>query len=258
MNINQFFSKILVLNYDESRKKYIIEHFKEKNIHNYVFIKGVDGSKLKNKTGYNKLVKLYKPSLQVPSPFNCWPLSFGEIGCSIAHLKAFKYILDKKLQNALVCEDDIFFNDNFKNHEIMLDNIPNNWDVLHFHSWRGFDETHGEFNLAKKRKQVNKYVYKGYMEYGGTTCYGIRYNTARCLITWSWPIMYASDGILDKLTETQVSRNYCNDYVINPFICETFVYEKPYSSLSPSLIDKIDNECKDVKITRLERWKQYE
>ena len=29
MNINQFFSKILVLNYDESRKKYIIEHFKE-------------------------------------------------------------------------------------------------------------------------------------------------------------------------------------------------------------------------------------
>ena len=31
MNINQFFSKILVLNYDESRKKYIIEHGTKSN-----------------------------------------------------------------------------------------------------------------------------------------------------------------------------------------------------------------------------------
>lgn len=249
MNINKFFSKILVLNYDDDRKKYIIDHFEEKNIYNYVFINGIDGRKLKGKIGYDKLVKLYKPSLQDPSPFSCWPLSFGEIGCSIAHLKAFKYILNKKLRNALVCEDDIFFNDNFKNHEIMLDNIPNDWDLLHFHSWRGFDETQKEFNLAKKRKLINRHVYRGYMEYGGTTCYGITYNTARCLITWSWPIMYASDGILDKITETQISRKYWNDYVIHPFICE---------QSKPSLIDEIDDQCKDIKITRIERWKKYE
>jgi len=249
MNINKFFNKILVLNYDEDRRKYIINHFKEKNIYNYTFIKGVDGRKLKNKVGHNKLVKLYKPSLQDPSPFSCWPLSFGEIGCSIVHLKAFKYILNNRLINALVCEDDIFFNENFEGHEMMLDNIPNNWDLLHFHSWRGFDENQKEFSLAKKRKPINKNVYKGYIECGGTTCYGITYNTARCLITWSWPIMYASDGILDKLTETQINRKYWNDYVIYPFICE---------QSRPSLIDDIDNQYKDIKITRIERWKKYE
>jgi GR25 family glycosyltransferase involved in LPS biosynthesis len=253
MNINKFFNKILVLNYDEDRKRHIVKHFKEKNIHNYVFIKGVDGRKLKKKTGYNKLVKLYKPSLQEQSVFSCWPLSFGEIGCSLAHLKAFKYILNNKLNNALVCEDDIFFNDNFKNHEIMLDNIPDNWDLLHFHSWRGFDawshENFEEYTLSKKRKQINQYVYKGYKEYGGTTCYGITYNTARCLITWSWPVMYAADGIVDKISETEINRKYWNDYVIHPFICE---------QSKPSLIDEIDNQCKDVKITRIERWKNYE
>ncbi len=249
MNINRFFNKILVLNYDEERKNHIIKHFKEKNIYNYTFIKGIDGRKLKHKIGHDKLVNLYKPSLQDPSPFSCWPLSLGEIGCSIAHLKAFKYILSKKLCNALVCEDDIFFNDNFDNHEAILDNIPNNWDLLHFHSWRGFDENHIEYNLSKKRVLINRNVYKGYKEYGGTTCYGITYNTARCLITWSWPIMYASDGILDKLTETQISRKYWNDYVIHPFICE---------QSKPSLIDEIDDQCKDIKITRIERWKKYE
>lgn len=249
MNINIFFNKILVLNYDEDRKKYIINHFKERNIYNYKFINSIDGGKLKNKTGPKNLVKIYKPSLQEPSPFSCWPMTFGEIGCSIAHLKAFRYILNNKLNSALVCEDDIFFNDNFKYHEVMLDNIPNDWDLLHFHSWRGFDKNEKEYMISKKRKQLNRYVYKGYMEYGGTTCYGIKYNTAKCLITWSWPIMYASDGILDKISETQINRKYWNDYVIHPFICE---------QSKPSLIDKIDNEFKDVKNTRDERWRKYE
>ena len=91
--------------------------------------------------------------------------------------------------------------------------------------------------------------YKGYKEYGGTTCYGITYNTARCLITWSWPVMYAADGIVDKISETEINRKYWNDYVIHPFICE---------QSKPSLIDEVDNQCKDVKITRIERWKNYE
>ena len=36
MNINNFFDKILVLNYDQDRKNHIIDHFKERNIKNYV------------------------------------------------------------------------------------------------------------------------------------------------------------------------------------------------------------------------------
>lgn len=71
-----------------------------------------------------------------------WPpeIKEGAVGCSLSHLFTMKMAKHLNLNNYLVLEDDIEFDENFneKFSEIYNNQVPDNWDMLylggqHFH-----------------------------------------------------------------------------------------------------------------------------
>ncbi len=158
----------------------------------------------------------------------------------------------------MICEDDIRFNEHYDNHEEWFNELPEYWDILHFHSWRTISDNIKdysypiEYKLSKERNKISERVYTGYKEYGGTNCYAITHSAARTLLTTGWPVQYAADGMTQKLSDNKIMSQIWGCYVIFPFICESISIEN-----KSSLIDEVDSCLKGVIQTRRERYKKY-
>jgi GR25 family glycosyltransferase involved in LPS biosynthesis len=87
-----------------------------------------------------------------------WPpeIKEGAVGCSLSHLFAMKMAKHLNLNNYLVLEDDIEFDENFneKFSEIYNNQVPNNWDMLYL----GGQHFHG-MNLQQIAENVFKCEY---------------------------------------------------------------------------------------------------
>lgn len=58
--------------------------------------------------------------------------SKGMIGCALSHISIWKDILEKKYKNAVIFEDDIYFDENYKvNLMNSLNELPDEWDILY-------------------------------------------------------------------------------------------------------------------------------
>ena len=110
--------------------------------------------------------------------------------------------------------------------------MPEDWDIIHFHSWRSFDGKR-EPLLAKKRNQVNDYFYTGFKEYSGAVCYSLTANIAKQLLTRFYPIILISDGIIGTLSRTVFARKYYKAYVFHPFLSEGTLFESQIDSEIP-------------------------
>jgi glycosyl transferase family 25 len=132
MNIlNTFFDKILViaLKEDEERVQSIKENLKD---FDFEFLWGVNMKHLFANVTSNK---------EIPEQFfhehnvnrnEVLHWSKGGIGCGISHRNAIKYVVDNKLQKALILEDDVFFdNDLNASFEKAIPNIPKDWELLY-------------------------------------------------------------------------------------------------------------------------------
>jgi glycosyl transferase, family 25 len=126
---------IFVINLPQhtERKKLIEEQFKKFKISNYEIISGIDGKNLSCKDSKNDPIKTYK--------FISRQLSNTEIGCALSHLKVYKIIVEKKLNYAIVLEDDAILQDGF------LENLDLNncKDILLLGSVSSY---HGKFNAG--------------------------------------------------------------------------------------------------------------
>jgi glycosyl transferase family 25 len=60
------------------------------------------------------------------------PLTMGEIGCYMSHLKAWKIIVDRSIPCALVIEDDILIESNVKMLSKKLAKFANSYDIVKF------------------------------------------------------------------------------------------------------------------------------
>lgn len=99
------------------------------------------------------------------------PLTKGEVGCALSHIKIYKKILNQELPFALICEDDILFSED-------LDEVINkclnldNWDCIMLGHFRGEDkfiETTASFwhskNIVNDYKLV-RFAEKSYGAHG--------------------------------------------------------------------------------------------
>jgi glycosyl transferase family 25 len=57
------------------------------------------------------------------------PLSLGEIGCYLSHIKCWQKIIDEQLDYAIILEDDFKLNSTFKQFESILEQMQN-WDYV--------------------------------------------------------------------------------------------------------------------------------
>jgi len=92
--------KILVLSRkkDTERRKYAEKQLHSVNIKDFEWFDAIDG---------------YQTSDQIFINENIYNTDRGSMGCSLSHKRIFKYIIDNKLENVMVFEDDIIFHENF-------------------------------------------------------------------------------------------------------------------------------------------------
>jgi glycosyl transferase family 25 len=131
--MNNFFDRIFCVNLDSrpDRWKSAVEEF-EKHSLQVERIPGIDGSKM---------------NLDFPPE-----IKEGAVGCALSQFFAIKYAKQLGLNNFLLLEDDIQFEDNINNiFDEYVKEVPEDWDMLYL----GGQHYHG-MNL----QQISEHVYK--------------------------------------------------------------------------------------------------
>ena len=217
--LSDYFQKILVISMDgSSRKDSIIAQFNDLKIP-FEFYPATIGSKLDIEALVRKNIiqgKIIDDKIHLP-------LNLGELGCAASHIRIYKHVVNC-CDNALVFEDDVILKKDI--HEIIdlvMTQIPKTWDIIHFHSWArvgcGDRVDAGRIKIAPN-------VYKGYDEFGGTTCYAISKRGAKFLLSHAFPIRMTADGLTCLPTSKSYNgKVFSNDYfgyVTDPFLVDGF------------------------------------
>ncbi len=116
---NKFFEYIFCINLKRRTDRRIeAEYELSKHLIFAKFIDGVDGMEIEdpNATSIDTL-----------------PVSRGDWGCTLSHLKIAQYAKDNNLKNYLVLEDDVALVENFdEQFDLKIKTAPSEWDFLYF------------------------------------------------------------------------------------------------------------------------------
>lgn len=217
------FDKIYVVwGKDELKREWVSSQFKKLNIENYEFVKSITPKDLirDKETRFNFIKQKWvmKPCEHLDTNI---PMSVGEVCCAYGHLNVYKKAIKDNINKFLIVEDDIKFN--FELCDSVFDwkeYLPQTWDIIHFHSWRDNNHLYNKY-----RKKINSFVYKGYREHSGATCYALTRDTAKMLLTMFYPIHTAADGVSGSLTNTSYARKFYKGYVFYPYIIDGTVFD---------------------------------
>ena len=217
--IQNHFDKIFIINLERSiqRKYHIERQFKRLKIQNYEFFPAFDGNQL-------DILQMMRKNIVASCDFDKIPLSSGELGCAMSHIGVYEEIIKRNYKNALIIEDDVVVSDKIhKLVNLLMDQIPRTWDIIHFHSWVKIGcQQHGDLGRIK----IAPNVYKGCDEWGGTTCYAITAKCAELLTTIGKPYRMTSDGLTSIPTAREfLGKIYSNDYfgfITDPFLVIDF------------------------------------
>lgn len=135
-----------------------IKYLKKFNL-NPIWVKGINGQTILEK----EIDKYVCKNMQKNA-------TKGMIGCAMSHMKLWEYIIKKKLDHAIIFEDDIVLTKNFKNILAKsLEMVPVNYDILYLGGFGGNSENN-IFTLLKffiigskklpKYRAINKYISK--------------------------------------------------------------------------------------------------
>jgi glycosyl transferase family 25 len=223
--ISDHFDRICIINMPRSlkRRAAVLFQIGTMQFKNAGLVEAVDGSSL----------DLEKMKAEGSLKWNDWnqrDLTHGEVGCYLSHVKIWNMLVNQGLERVLICEDDIIWRPDANDiADRFMAEVPDDWDILHFHSYTGVGS--GQQNDIG-RKRLGTHVWRGCNEGGGTVCYAITARGARFLLGRAFPVSYAVDGVTNKLTSPKRSAEY-HGYVCEPFLCEL--------SNGPSEIDMIDH-----------------
>jgi glycosyl transferase family 25 len=141
--LNKYFDKVFVitLKHELDSEKFVsvdglrptannrIERIKERLIGlDYEFFYGVDGSKCEFGN-----VETTSDGTKIVKPQN---LTFGQIGCSLSHVKLYELISNSNWDRVLILEDDCVFNSNINNLDDYYSQLPKDWGMVYL-GWIG-------------------------------------------------------------------------------------------------------------------------
>jgi len=119
------FYPVYYINMDKSvDRRLYMENQLIKYSDNYTRIKGIDGSKIKNK---------YKDTIDGVSFRNFYSnMSNEEIGCFLSHIIAIKTSFNRGEKIAIICEDDVYLEtiSIIPSLEKIVNNAPEDWEIL--------------------------------------------------------------------------------------------------------------------------------
>ena len=222
-NISEYFDQIYIIHLNEllDRKKLIIEQIQkyigEKN--NVTIIDAINKNTIdKNALIKNELIaypgnsnckniRINDKPEPLPSPngYKCWCNNRGHndlvnyngrIACALGHFLVYEDIVKNSFQKCLILEDDFIFSKEINNvFNNIVNDIPDNWELLYFANSRKIRHNHPNINSS--------FVFCGFN--GGmcsdTGCYAINNKAANELFTNIFPLKSAADGYLCSIVD---------------------------------------------------------
>lgn len=134
------------------------------------------------------------------------PLTLGEIGCAMSHIKLYKHIIENNIQEAIIFEDDVFLNFHFK--EILketLKKVPSKKEIIFLY--------HGKAKIFPFTKSLpERYRLARYLTPSknskrtiiSTAAYLITYLGAKKLLNTAYPIRMPADYLTGSLQLTGI------------------------------------------------------
>ena len=190
----------------------------ENNITNYDIFSAVDGKKINR----NLLFQYKMINQNVKEKHRD-----GVIGCALSHITLWKQNINKPY--IVVLEDDIdlpkHFNVKLNN---FINNIPNDYDICQIYNWSG-----GKSKEYQKSIKINKFVKKGYPQYG-TVGYIISKKGMKKLLKKCVPIYSAIDVMISDNIKSGYLKSYVpvetlvlHKYKFNSSVCGDGLFCKP-------------------------------
>jgi glycosyl transferase family 25 len=210
---------------DIEKKEYIYSLCKNEAIH-CEFIEAVYGRDLSNdylKTVYDKDQSIKNFGRE---------LTLGELGCALSHIAIYKKMIAEKIEVAIVFEDDITIESDFKNVIASINKLPKNWDCVllgHYPDAAGKVRTLYSF---WERRKVTKYsnLVRLLAPIYGTHGYLINNRGAQKLLDSMQPILKPVDHYTNN-------ESVINLYGITPPVIKLHDIFSQNSSISQERID---------------------
>ena len=199
--LNKLFDKVLVLTleHDFNEEDFIansnltptaksrIERIKERlNGLDYEFFYGVDGSKVGFKdlhTDSNGMVKVMPQNL-----------TFGQIGCSLSHVKMYEKIAISDWEKVLILEDDCTFFPEFSNVENYMSQLPNDWGMVYL----GWDGQSPPTNYSENIAKITK---NNFSALHCTHSIGVTKSFAKTIAEFNKECYYTADGAFSEVVK---------------------------------------------------------
>ena len=134
------------------------------------------------------------------------PLTLGEIGCAISHIKVYEYMVENNIKSAIILEDDAIVSQHFKEIvEDTLNKINKNHELIFF--------DHGKVKSHFFKKQiVEGYRLAHYKTPSKNsrrciiyaTAYLITLSGAKKLLNYAYPIRLPADYLTGLIQKTRV------------------------------------------------------
>ncbi len=146
--------------------------------------------------------------------------SIGLIGCALSHISIWKDILEKNYKNAVIFEDDIYFDENYKVNLInSINALPKEWDILYLGCGGLCDKDRSNFFF--------KYIFKLLYKKINNNIYSSKYIYIPEFATGAYSYAISRNGcikllnIIDKITHhidhiISSNSNKINIYAVYP------------------------------------------
>lgn len=179
---------VYIVNLERStyRRKFILNYLSKMGIQAEV-ITAVEGAKL----DLDKLKSEGIYSEQAADEAFSRQLSLPEIGCSLSHINIYKRMLNNNVEQALIIEDDVMFDEGvtniFKN---ILENIPDDWEIIQFyyHNCKDFEELSPNIAKFNSKKCLPN----------GSLGYIIKQSAVIKMLNNVFPVRYPADSMLGR------------------------------------------------------------
>ena len=188
---------IFVLTLKGSKREKIIKKRLNDCGLNFKFIYGINGKDKKNYTYLEKIYNKKKAEFILGRQ-----MPYSEISASYGHLKIYKYIKKKKINKALILEDDAWPSKSLKK-ILKVKNLANDYDVIGLNCYDGF--------VYKKsnRQILNKFnLHKAKTHLINTSAYIISLKTCKVILKKTkgkvisvpdWPINFIKNNIVSSV-----------------------------------------------------------
>lgn len=186
---------IINLKKDVKKKQHIKRLFNKYNL-NFEIIDAINGKSLKEgdiSNFYSKEISIQEFGRE---------LAKGELGCALSHKKIYKKMVDENIKTAVICEDDIIFDEYFveflnlnKKLEYLI--VKKNLEILllgHYSFSKEAVMIEPNYSIYNKQHMYNNYYVKIPCEKSyGTHAYFLTLNGAKKLLDQLHQIVYPID-----------------------------------------------------------------